>query len=133
MDLVRSIEHHWQEVWPEFLRAGPNWLGRVPEYVYDWLVDKTKYFKTGEGFREALKQLPRSLFNAAAFAVGIVVDPLVAGTTFKPGDKVEHPDPSQREKGSDIVVVKEYHFGSKGKEARKPAEAPAAESSMSTE
>ena len=30
MDLVRSLEHHWQEVWPEFLRLTPGWLVRVP-------------------------------------------------------------------------------------------------------
>lgn len=35
MDLVRSLEHHWQEVWPEFLRAGPGWLVRVPQHIYD--------------------------------------------------------------------------------------------------
>ena len=133
MDLVRSLEHHWQEVWPEFLRAGPGWLVRVPQHVYEWLVDKLEFCGAGERLRAALKEIPKSLFDAAAHAVGLL-DALWAGTTFKPGDKVEHPDPSQREESSDIVVVKEYRFGGgKGKDARLPVEAPAAQSSLDEE
>lgn len=133
MDLVRSLEHHWQEVWPEFLRAGPGWLVRVPRHVYAWLVDKLKFFGAGERFRAALKaMMPEAFFNAAAHAVGIL-DAVWAGTTFKPADKVEHPDPSQRERDTDFVVLKEYRFGGKGKGARPPAEAPAAQASMDAE
>ena len=133
MDLVRSLEHHWQEVWPEFLRAGPGWLVRVPQHVYEWLVDKLAFFGAGARLRAALKELPKSLFDAAAHAVG-VLDAVWAGTTFKPGEKVEHPDPSQREESSDIVTVKEYRFGGgKGRDARRPAEAPAAQTSLDEE
>lgn len=56
-----------------------------------------------------------------------------AGTTFKPADKVEHPDPSQRGRDTDFVVLKEYRFGSKGKGARPPADVPAAQASMDAE
>lgn len=132
MDVVRSLEHHWQEVWPEFLRLGPGWLVQVPFHVYSWLVDKTKFFGVGDRFRKVLKQIPKSLFEAAAFAVGIA-DPVFAGTTFKPADKVEHPDPSQKQKGSDFVVIKEYRFGSRGKKSRTPAAPPAGQSSMTEE
>ena len=132
MDVVRSLEHHWQEVWPEFLRTGPGWLVRIPRHVYEWLVDKLAFFGAGERLRAALKTIPRSLFDAAAHAVGLL-DAVWAGTTFKPGEKVEHPDPSQRDEGSDIVVVKEYRFGDKGKDARRPAEAPAAQASLDEE
>jgi hypothetical protein len=133
MDLVRSLEHHWQEVWPEFLRLAPGWLTRVPQYVYEWLLDKLEFFGAGKRLRAALKEIPRALFDAAAHVVGLL-DTLWAGTTFKPGDKVEHPDPSQREERSDIVVVKEYRFGSgKGKDARRPVQAPAAQSSLDEE
>lgn len=129
MDLVRSLEHHWQEVWPEFLRLTPGWIASVPKGVYDWLVDKTQYLGVGKTFRAALKQIPESLFRIVAHAVGLG-DALYAGTTFKPADKVKHPDPSQREKGSDIVVIKEYRFGKRGKKARKPVAPPVEQSSM---
>lgn len=132
MDLVRSLEHHWQEVWPEFLRVAPEWLLRVPQHVFNWLVDKLKHFGVGERFRAALKSIPEAFFNAAAHAVGIF-DAVWAGTTFKPANKVEHPDPSQRERGTDFVVVKEYGFGSKGRAARPPAVAPVAQASVRPE
>ena len=48
--------------------------------------------------------IPEAFFNAAAHAVGLL-DAVWAGTTFKPANKVEHPDPSQRERDTDFVVA----------------------------
>ena len=123
MDLVRSLEHHWQEVWPEFLRLTPGWLVRVPQHVYDWLVDKLKYLGAGPRLRAALRSIPEAFFNLAAHAVG-VLDAVWAGTTFKPAQKLEHPDPSQRERDTDFVVLKEYRFGGGGRPALPPSTAP---------
>lgn len=131
-DFVRSVEHHWQELWPEFGRNIPGWLMRVPQHVYEWLVDKLKFLGAGERFRAALKSIPEAFFNAAAYAVGIL-DAAWAGTTFKPADKIEHLDPSQRERDTDFVVVKEYRFGGKGKGASPPALAPVAQVAMDAE
>ena len=123
MDLVRSLEHHWQEVWPEFLRLAPGWLVRVPQHVYDWLVDKLQYVGAGPRLRAVLRSIPEAFFDLAAHAVGIL-DAVWAGTTFKPANKVEHPDPSQRERDTDFVVLKEYRFGSGGGRALPPSSAP---------
>ena len=132
MDLVRSLEHHWQEVWPEFLRLTPGWLVRVPQHVYDWLVDKLAYLGAGPRLRAVLHAIPEAFFNAAAHAVGIL-DAVWAGTTFKPANKVEHPDPSQRERDTDFVVLKEYRFGSRGRPALPPSNAPRDRASMDAE
>ena len=70
MDWIRSWEHHWQEVWPEFIRQGPGFLAKVPRYVYEWLVDKTKKLGVGKRFRDALKAIPRSFFNIVAEIAG---------------------------------------------------------------
>ena len=128
-DLVRSIEHHWQEVWPEFLRVAPGWLVKVPYYIYEWLVDKLAFVGAGPRFRSLLKSIPKAFFDLAASTLGLA-DAVWAGTTFKPADKVEHPDPSQRPKDTDFVTIKEYRFGSTGRPARPPREAPRGESSM---
>jgi len=128
-DLVRSLEHHWQEVWPEFLRVAPGWLVKVPYFIYEWLVDKLAFVGAGPRFRSLLKSIPKAFFDLAASTLGLV-DVAWAGTTFKPADKVEHPDPSQRPKDTDFVTLKEYRFGSPGRGARPPREAPRGESSM---
>jgi hypothetical protein len=128
-DLVRSLEHHWQEVWPEFLRVAPGWLVKVPYFVYEWLVDKLARVGVGARFRALLKSIPKTFFEAAANTVGIL-DAVWAGTTFKPADKVEHPDPSQRPDDTDFVVLKEYRFGSKGRGPRPPADVPPGQTSM---
>jgi hypothetical protein len=131
-DFIRSIEHHWQELWPEFGRKLPGWLVRVPQYVFEWLVDKLEFVGVGERFREALKAIPKSLFDAAAYAVGIF-DAVWAGTTIKTFDKVGDPDPSQRDPHTALVVLKEYRFGSKGRGALPPADMPPAQASMDAE
>ena len=128
MDWIRSWEHHWQEVWPEFLRKGPGFLGKVPRYVYEWLVDKTKKLGVGKRFRDALKAIPRSFFNIVAELAGLP-DAAYAGTTIKQGESFE--DPHDRPRGSWIVILKEYRFGSKGRPAGKPVEVPAAQSPLS--
>ena len=132
MDLVRSLEHHWQEVWPEFLRLTPGWLVRVPQHVYNWLVDKLQHVGAGPQLRALLRGIPEAFFNAAAHAVGLL-DAVWAGTTFKPANKVEHPDPSQRERDTDFVVLKEYRFGSGGRPALPPSSAPRDQASMDAE
>ena len=127
MDWIRSWEHHWQEVWPEFIRQGPGFLAKVPRYIYEWLVDKTKKLGVGKRFRDALKAIPRSFFNIIAELAGIP-DAAYAGTTIKPGESFE--DPHTRPRGSWIVILKEYRFGSKGRPAGKPVEVPAAQSPL---
>lgn len=129
MDLVRSLEHHWQEVWPEFLRVAPGWLTNIPRHVYNWLVDKLKHVGVGPRFRAVLRSIPEAFFNLVAHAVGIL-DAVWAGTTFKPANKVEHPDPSQRERDTDFVTLKEYRFGSSGRPALPPSSAPRDQASM---
>jgi hypothetical protein len=127
MDWIRSWEHHWQEVWPEFLRKAPGFLANVPRYVYDWLVDKTKKLGVGKRFRNALKEIPRAFFNIVAELAGLP-DAAYAGTTIKQGESFE--DPSTRPRGSWIVILKEYRFGSKGRPAGRPVEVPAAQSPL---
>ena len=70
-DLVRSIEHHWQEVWPEFLRVAPGWLVKVPYYIYEWLVDKLAFVGAGPRFRALLKSIPKAFFDLAASTLGL--------------------------------------------------------------
>ena len=65
-DLVRSLEHHWQEVWPEFLRVAPGWLVKVPYYIYEWLVDKLAFVGAGPRFLALLKSIPKAFFDLAA-------------------------------------------------------------------
>ena len=127
MDWIRSWEHHWQEVWPEFIRQAPGFLAKVPRYIYEWLVDKTKKLGVGKRFRDALKAIPRSFFNIIAELAGIP-DAAYAGTTIKQGESFE--DPQTRPRGSWIVILKEYRFGSKGRPAGKPVEVPAAQSPL---
>jgi hypothetical protein len=127
MDWVRSWEHHWQEVWPEFIRKAPGFLANVPRYVYEWLVDKTKKLGVGKRFRDALKAIPRSFFNIVAEIAGIP-DAAYAGTTIKQGESFE--DPHTRPRGSWIVILKEYRFGSKGRPAGRPVEVPAGQSPL---
>jgi hypothetical protein len=127
MDWIRSWEHHWQEVWPEFIRKGPGFLANVPRYIYEWLVDKTKKLGVGKRFRDALKAIPRSFFNIIAEIAGIP-DAAYAGTTIKPGESFE--DPHTRPRGSWIVILKEYRFGSKGRPAGRPVEVPAAQAPL---
>ena len=127
MDWIRSWEHHWQEVWPEFIRQAPGFLAKVPRYIYEWLVDKTKKLGVGKRFRDALKAIPRSFFNIIAELAGIP-DAAYAGTTIKPGESFE--DPHTRPRGSWIVILKEYRFGSKGRPAGRPVEVPAAQSPL---
>jgi hypothetical protein len=127
MDWVRGWEHHWQEVWPEFIRKAPGFLANVPRHVYEWLVDKTKKLGVGKRFRDALKEIPRSFFNIVAEIAGIP-DAAYAGTTIKPGESFE--DPHTRPRGSWIVILKEYRFGAKGRPAGRPVEVPAAQSPL---
>jgi hypothetical protein len=128
MDWIRSWEHHWQEVWPEFIRKAPGFLANVPRHVYEWLVDKTKKLGVGKRFRDALKAIPRSFFNIVAELAGIP-DAVFSGTTAKPGEDFE--DRTTRPRGSWIVILKEYRFGSKGRPAGRPVEVPAAQTPLS--
>jgi hypothetical protein len=128
-DLVRSLEHHWQEVWPEFLRVAPGWLVKVPYHIYEWLVDKLAFVGAGPRFLALLKSIPKAFFDLAASTLGLA-DAVWAGTTFKPADKVEHPDPSQRPKDTDFVTLKEYRFGSTGRGPRPPREVPRGQASL---
>ena len=62
-DLVRSLEHHWQEVWPEFLRVAPGWLVKVPYFIYEWLVDKLAFVGAGPALPGAAQVDPEGVLR----------------------------------------------------------------------
>ena len=95
VDLVKGLQHHWLELWPEYIRAGPNFLVRLPRRVLAWLEDKVRWFGIGKALRDALAFIPRHLLILAEKAVDLAG----AGVCARgPGadHQVQRPDAARR-------------------------------------
>ena len=135
VDIVKGLEHHWLELWPEYIRAGPNFLVRLPRRVLAWLEDKVHYFGIGKALRDALVFIPRHLLILAEKAVDFAGAGVVVGDQepiIKSNDPTQPDDtPNLRNDTVHIIAKKTFRFGSGGgRPAGKPKQAPAGQSAV---
>ena len=129
VDLVKGLQHHWLELWPEWWRAGPNFLIRLPRRVLAWLEDKVRYFGIGKRLRDALVFIPRHLLILAEKAVDFAAAGIILGDQepiIKPSDPSLPDDtPNLRDDTVHIIAKKTFRFGAgKGRPAGKPKAPP---------
>ena len=128
MDWIRSWEHHWQEVWPEFIRHFTGFLAKVPRYIYEWVDDKTKKLGVGKHFTgHALKAIRARSSTSSPSSPASRTRPTRGRRSSR---ESRSRIPETRTRGSWIVILKEYRFGSEGRPAGKPVEFPAAQSPL---
>ena len=135
IDIVRGLEHHWLELWPDFIRAGANFLVRFPRRVLAWLDDKVRYFGIGKRLRDVLAFIPRHLLILAEKAVDLAAAGVVLGhqePIIKPSDPTLPDDtPNRRDDTVHIIASKTFRFGSGGgRPAGKPKAPPAGQAAV---
>jgi len=130
VDIVKGLQHHWLELWPEFIRALPNFIVRFPRRVLAWLEDKVRYFGIGKRLRDVLVFIPRHLLILAEKAVDLAGAGVVVGhqePIIKPSDPTLPDDtPNRRDDTVHIIASKTFRFGAgRGRPAGKPKAPPA--------
>jgi hypothetical protein len=135
VDIVKGLEHHWLELWPEFIRALPNFLIRLPRRVLAWLEDKVRYFGIGKRLRDVLVFIPRHLLILAEKAVDLAGAGVVLGhqqPIIKPSDPTLPDDtPNRRDDTVHIIASKTFRFGAgEGRPAGKPKAPPAGQAAL---
>jgi hypothetical protein len=129
VDIVKGLQHHWLELWPEYIRAVPNFIVRLPRRVLAWLEDKVRYYGIGKRLRDALVFIPRHLLILAEKAVDLAGAGVVVGhqePIIKPSDPTLPDDtPYRRDDTVHIIASKTFRFGAgKGRSAGKAKQPP---------
>ncbi len=121
VDIVKGLQHHWLELYPDFIRSGANFLIRFPRRVLAWLEDKVRYFGVTKKLRDALVFIPRHLLILAEKAVDAAAAGIVIGHQEP---IIKQNDPTLPD-DTVIVASKTFRFGAGGgRKAGKPKAPP---------